>query len=510
MEKILIVDFGSQYTRLIAKQVRSLKVYCEIINYKKISKDISTDNIKGLILSGGPHSVTEENYPDINFDLFKNINVLGICYGAQLIAKKFNGTIKKSSSREFGKTEVELLTKNSLFANVPNKFNVWMSHNDYVECIDNTNILIKTKDNNSQLIKAYHIKNNNTNYYGLQFHPEVTHTEYGYIIIDNFLNICKCEKKWNSQNVIKMIHNDLLVDLANADVVMAISGGVDSLVASYLIYNAIGSRLHCIFVNNGLLRKNEYETVMGYLKETGFNIKGVDASDIFMKKLNGVTDPEQKRKIIGGLFIDIFTHQADKIKTQNELFLGQGTIYSDVIESTQGFGRIKSHHNVGGLPDKMKLKLVEPLRLLFKDEVRLIGEELGIPAERIYRHPFPGPGLAIRNIGNITSDKVKILQEADYIYINILKEHDLYDKIWQAGAILLPVKSVGVMGDVRSYEYTIALRAVNSFDGMTASIYPIPFDILTKISNTIINNVKGVNRVVYDISSKPPATIEWE
>lgn len=498
MKKILIVDYGSQYTQLIAKKIRNMNVYCEIVSY--LSFKIN-NNIYGVILSGGPESVIENN----SHLSIKNISVpvLGICYGAQYIAKEFGGDISNNKNGEYGNTKINIIEKDKLTENIDNNVDVWMSHNDTISTLPNTFKIISKTNNNKICIFNY------KNFYGVQFHPEVSHTICGNTIFDNYINICNIPREWTPTNFISNSITEIRKKLENSDskVICALSGGVDSTIATHMVHKAIGNRLMPIIINNGLMRKNEYMYVLEYCKSFNMNVIGIDKSQLFYDNMKGVIDPEQKRKVIGKLFIDIFS----EVATENNIqFLVQGTIYPDVIESISGVGKIKSHHNVGGLPEKMNLKLIEPLRLLFKDEVRKIGLELNIPKDIIYRHPFPGPGLALRILGEITSKKVKILQEADNIYILKLKEYNLYDKIWQAGAILLPVKSVGVMGDKRTYENVIALRAVESIDGMTADWYEFRKDFLSDVSNTIINNVDGINRVVYDISSKPPATIEWE
>ncbi len=506
-EKILIFDFGSQYTQLIARAIREVNVFCEIVPFnKKVQFD---DNIKGYILSGSPCSVNQVNPPTLNIEeLLKHAPVLGICYGAQLAAKQYNGIVEKSDKREYGRASLKIAEESKLFENVENPSQVWMSHSDTIKEIPSTFKLLATTDS----IPVAAFKSLNEELYGLQFHPEVYHSSQGKKIIKNFLyNICGCSGDWNPSHFINETVAKLKEELKDSKVVMGLSGGVDSTVAATLLHKAIGKNLYGIFVDNGLLRKNEFEEVLETYKILGLNVKGVDAKNHFYAALEGKVLPEDKRKAIGKSFIEIFDLESHKIK--GITYLGQGTIYPDVIESVSVHGpsvTIKSHHNVGGLPETMKLKLVEPLRNLFKDEVRLIGKELGIPDEMLNRHPFPGPGLGIRILGEVTEEKVQLLQDADHIYTSLLKETGLYNNVWQAGAILLPVKSVGVMGDERTYEYTIALRAVTSVDGMTADWAHLPYNFLADVSNGIINNVKGINRVVYDISSKPPATIEWE
>jgi len=510
-EKILILDFGSQYTQLIARAVREANVYCEIIPFNKPIEYSSL--LKGIILSGSPFSVNDEKAPIVDIEsLIKKIPVLGICYGAQLTAKQFGGKVEKSNKREYGRAILQLEKEDALLKNLLPSSQVWMSHSDTISKMPKNFELLATTD--SIPVAAFKFQNDSLGkpLYGLQFHPEVYHSIEGKKILHNFLvNICHCSQDWTPAHFITDTVASLQKQIGNRKVVMAISGGVDSTVAATLISRAIGKNLHGIFVDNGVLRKDEYETVLKTYKQLGLNVKGIDAKELFYKKLKGKTDPEKKRKAIGKTFIEIFNEEAKKIK--NVSLLGQGTIYPDVIESVSVHGpsvTIKSHHNVGGLPKKMHLELVEPLRFLFKDEVRKVGLELGIPENMINRHPFPGPGLAIRILGEVTKEKVHLLQKADDIYVKALKKYDLYATVWQAGAILLPVRSVGVMGDERTYEFTVALRAVTSVDGMTADWAHLPYDFLANVSNDIINSVKGINRVVYDISSKPPATIEWE
>lgn len=514
-EKILILDFGSQYTQLIARAVREANVYCEIIPYhKEFSIDAS---LKGIILSGSPFSVNEANAPSVNIHAFiKQVPVLGVCYGAQLTAKEFGGIVSKSNKREYGRAKLSINKEDIIFDNISSASQVWMSHSDSITQMPEGFELLATTESIpvAAFKKPTADRQQSTDFplYGLQFHPEVYHSTEGKKIIKNFLvKICGCKQDFTPASFIHETVEALQKQIGDAEVIMALSGGVDSTVAATLISKAIGSRLHGIFVDNGLLRKDEFENVLDTYNNIGLNVTGINARQLFYDALKGKTDPEEKRKTIGKLFIDVFQDESKKLSGIK--FLGQGTIYPDVIESVSVHGpsqTIKSHHNVGGLPDTIHLDLVEPLRYLFKDEVRRVGLELGIPEAMINRHPFPGPGLAIRILGDITEDKVHLLQQADAIYINGLKEHNLYDKVWQAGTILLPVKSVGVMGDERTYEYTIALRAVTSVDGMTADWAHLPHEFLAHISSEIINSVKGINRVVYDISSKPPATIEWE
>ncbi len=507
-EKIVIVDFGSQYTQLIARRVRELNVYCEIHPFNKIP--VSDDTVKGVILSGSPFSVRDAGSPVPDLSGIKGkFPLLGICYGAQYMAQNYGGEVLPSNHREYGRANLSYIDENNpLFHDIEPNTQVWMSHGDTISVIpDNFNIIGSTLDVE---VGAFEVKGEPT--WGIQFHPEVYHTTEGSRILKNFLvNICDCSQLWTPASFVEETVAELKKTLGKDKVVLGLSGGVDSSVAAMLLHQAIGKNLTCIFVDNGLLRKNEFQKVLDSYKHMGLNVIGVDASGIFLGQLTGVSDPEEKRKIIGRNFIEVFDAEAHKIKAVN--WLAQGTIYPDVIESVSVNGpsaTIKSHHNVGGLPEKMKLKVVEPLKLLFKDEVRRVGRTLEIPSDILNRHPFPGPGLAIRIIGEITPDKVHLLQEVDDIYIEGLKQEGLYDEVWQAGAILLPVQSVGVMGDERTYENVVALRAVSSTDGMTADWSHLPYDFLAKISNKIINRVKGVNRVVFDISSKPPATIEWE
>ncbi|QDH77645.1 glutamine-hydrolyzing GMP synthase [Echinicola soli] len=507
-EQILILDFGSQYTQLIARRVRELDVYCEIHPYNNIPE--ITSDIKGVILSGSPCSVRDEGSPDIDLEQFRGkLPLLGVCYGSQLLAQKYGGNVAPSEIREYGRANLNFIDKhNDLFHEVSHGSQVWMSHGDTIKDLpDGWEIISSTA---SVKVAAFKVPNEQT--FGIQFHPEVTHSEEGKNVLRNFVvQICGCSQDWTSDVFIDATIDELKEKIGGDKVVMGLSGGVDSSVAATLIHRAIGDNLTCVFVDNGLLRKNEYEEVLDSYKYLGLNVIGVDAKQRFYDALAGKSDPEDKRKAIGNTFIEVFDDEAHKI--QGVKWLGQGTIYPDVIESVSVNGpsaTIKSHHNVGGLPDFMKLKVVEPLNTLFKDGVREVGRALQIPENIIGRHPFPGPGLAIRILGDITPAKVAILQEVDHIFIQGLKDDKLYDSVWQAGAILLPVQSVGVMGDERTYEQVIALRAVTSVDGMTADWVHLPYEFLGKISNEIINKVKGVNRVVYDISSKPPATIEWE
>lgn len=507
--KILILDFGSQYTQLIARAIRELNVYCEIIPYHK-NIDF-TPGLKGIILSGSPCSVNEKEAPVVNIPrLIEKVPVLGICYGAQLSAKLYGGVVNKSNKREYGRAQLLISRSSLLLKHINSNSQVWMSHSDSIQQLPpDFSIIAHTE---SIPVAAFEYMSAGHPLYGLQFHPEVYHSTEGKTILKNFLlEICQCQADWTPAHFITQTVQELKEKIGDGQVVMALSGGVDSTVAATLIHKAIGNRLHGIFVDNGVLRKHEFEQVLADYKQLGLNVKGIDAHRHFYTALAGKTMPEEKRKAIGRSFIEIFDQESHKLSGID--FLGQGTIYPDVIESVSVHGpsaTIKSHHNVGGLPETMKLKLIEPLRLLFKDEVRRIGAELGIPPNMLGRHPFPGPGLAIRILGEVTEDKVRLLQDADDVYISALKKYNLYHAVWQAGAILLPVKSVGVMGDERTYEYTLALRAVTSVDGMTADWAQLPYDFLAYVSNEIINTVKGINRVVYDISSKPPATIEWE
>ncbi|MCE5178153.1 MAG: glutamine-hydrolyzing GMP synthase [Porphyromonadaceae bacterium] len=504
-EKIIILDFGSQTTQLIGRRVRDLNTYCEIVPYNKFP--FGDESVKGVILSGSPFSVNDDHAfrADLN-DIRGKYPVLGICYGAQLMARTSGGEVDKADSREYGRAHLSVKeSRDPLLGDLPTNSQVWMSHGDtIVKVPDHFRVIASTED---VALAAYKIDGEET--WGVQFHPEVFHTEQGTRILDNFLTISGVKKDWTPASFITTTVEELKEQLGNDKVILALSGGVDSSVTAVLLNKSIGKNLTCIFVDHGLLRKNEFETVLDNYAHLGLNVIGVNAKQHFYGELEGVTDPEQKRKIIGKGFIDIFEREAYKL--QDIKWLAQGTIYPDIIESLSITGvTIKSHHNVGGLPEKMNLKLCEPLRLLFKDEVRKIGLELGMQENLIHRHPFPGPGLGIRILGSITPEKVRIAQEADDIFISNLRTAGLYDKVWQAGAILLPVQSVGVMGDERSYENTIALRAVTSTDAMTADWAHLPYEFLAKVSNEIINKVKGVNRVVYDISSKPPATIEWE
>ncbi|SHJ66911.1 GMP synthase (glutamine-hydrolysing) [Reichenbachiella agariperforans] len=507
-EKIIILDFGSQYTQLIARRVRELNVYCEIHPFSKIPA--FDDNVKGLILSGSPCSVRQEENPDIDLDaLVGKVPILGVCYGAQLIAHKLGGEILPSEIREYGRANLSQVDQHSeLMKEVNIGSQVWMSHGDTILEVPAGLKVIASTDS----VRVAAFQSTEHPMWGIQFHPEVTHSDDGKKLLRNFVvHICECSQDWTPDIFVEATVEGLKERLGDDQVVLGLSGGVDSSVAAMLIHKAIGKNLHCIFVDNGLLRKNEYEDVLESYKGMGLNVKGVNASQEFYAALAGLTDPEDKRKAIGRVFIEVFDKEAHAI--QNVKWLGQGTIYPDVIESVSVNGpsvTIKSHHNVGGLPEKMKMKVVEPLNTLFKDEVRRVGRTLEIDESILGRHPFPGPGLGIRILGDVTAEKVRVLQEVDHFFIKGLKDAGLYDEVWQAGAMLLPVQSVGVMGDERTYESVVALRAVASVDGMTADWCHLPYDFLAKVSNDIINRVKGVNRVVYDISSKPPATIEWE
>jgi GMP synthase (glutamine-hydrolysing) len=507
-EKILILDFGSQYTQLIARKVREHSVYCEIHPFNKYPQP--DESVKGVILSGSPSSVRDEHAPIPDLKGIKGrFPLLGICYGAQYLAHNYGGEVKRSDSREYGRARLSFIDgENPLFRNLTLNTQVWMSHGDTINSLPSDyKVIASTAD---VRVGAYAAGSEPT--FGLQFHPEVYHTTEGSTILYNFLGkICGCSMDWTPESFVESSVEELKRKLGNDRVVMGLSGGVDSTVAASLLHRATGRNLTCIFVDNGLLRKNEFETVLDSYKDMGLNVIGVEAGDKFISDLQGVTDPEAKRKSIGKNFIEVFEQEAKKLK--DITWLGQGTIYPDVIESVSVNGpsvTIKSHHNVGGLPEKMHLKVVEPLRLLFKDEVRRVGRAMEIPAGILKRHPFPGPGLGIRILGEITREKIRLVQEADDIYIRALHRYGLYDRIWQAGAILLPVQSVGVMGDERTYEYVVALRAVTSTDGMTADWGHLPHEVLSQVSNDIINKVRGINRVVYDISSKPPSTIEWE
>ena len=507
-EKILILDFGSQYTQLIARRVREMNVYCEIHPFNRIPA--IGDDVKGVILSGSPYSVRDENAPQPDLSSIKGrLPLLGVCYGAQYLAQAYGGEVAPAPSREYGRAMLTVSDgKDELLAGLPSPTQVWMSHGDTIVGLpDGYRTIASTEDVANA---AFRVDGERT--WGIQFHPEVYHSTDGMHMLRNFVvGICGCSQSWTSESFVESTVRSLQEQLGSDKVVLGLSGGVDSTVAAVLLHRAIGKNLYCIFVDSGLLRKNEFDEVMESYRGMGLNVKGVKAHKKFFDDLKGVEEPEKKRKIIGRDFVEVFNDEAQRI--EDVRWLAQGTIYPDVIESVSVNGpscTIKSHHNVGGLPEKMNLKVVEPLRLLFKDEVRRVGRALGIDDRILGRHPFPGPGLAIRVLGEVTNERVAILQEVDRIFIDALRREGLYDGVWQAGAILLPVKSVGVMGDERTYESCVALRAVSSVDGMTADWVHLPYEFLANVSNDIINKVKGVNRVVYDISSKPPATIEWE
>ena len=507
-EKILIIDFGSQYTQLIARRVRELNVYCEIHPYNHLPE--LDDSVRGVIMSGSPFSVRDAAAPRIDLTPVKGrLPLLGVCYGAQYLAHFYGGEVSPAPSREYGRAMLTVKRADDpLMQGLPSPTQVWMSHGDTITRVPAGYEVIASTDDVE--MAAYRIAGEQT--WGIQFHPEVFHSTDGTHLLRNFVvGICGCSQSWTSESFVETTVAELRQKIGDDKVVLGLSGGVDSSVAAVLLHKAIGERLYCIFVDSGLLRCNEFEEVLESYKGMGLNVKGVRAADRFLGDLAGVTDPEQKRKIIGRDFVEVFNEEAQRI--EDVKWLAQGTIYPDVVESASVNGpaaKIKSHHNVGGLPEHMNLKIVEPLRLLFKDEVRRVGRTLGISPLLIGRHPFPGPGLGIRILGEATAEKVAVLQKADKIFIDMLREADLYDKVWQAGVMLLPVQSVGVMGDERTYESCVALRAVTSTDGMTADWVHLPYDFLAKVSNEIINKVNGVNRVVYDISSKPPATIEWE
>jgi len=509
-ENILILDFGSQYTQLIARRVREINVFSEIIPWNKFES--LPLGCKGVILSGSPHSVRDDNAPDPDLsEIIGKVPLLGVCYGAQYLAHTNGGDVQASDSREYGRATLSMVnTEDELLKGMTLGSQVWMSHGDTI--LDTGSDFETICSTGDVHYAGFRVKGERV--WGIQFHPEVFHSTEGPTLISNFINgICGCIGEWTPDNFAEATIKKLKEEIGNEDkVILGLSGGVDSTVASVLLHKAIGDRLHCIFVDNGLLRKNEFEEVLKGYEHMGLNVKGVRAGDKFLSALEGLTDPELKRKAIGRVFVEVFDVASKEVKGAN--WLGQGTIYPDVIESVSATGgpsaTIKSHHNVGGLPDYMTLKVVEPLRLIFKDEVRRVGKALGIKASLLGRHPFPGPGLGIRILSDVTAEKVRVLQEVDAIFVNGLKDAGLYDEVWQAGAMLLPVQSVGVMGDERTYENAVALRAVSSTDGMTADWVHLPYDFLAKVSNDIINKVRGVNRVVYDISSKPPATIEWE
>ena len=507
IDKILILDFGSQYTQLIARRIRELNVYCEIHPYNKIP---SLDNVKGVILSGSPSSVRQQDAPMPNLDgVINEIPLLGICYGAQWLIHHYGGNVEKSDTREYGRAKLQIsMQSDPLLNGMSAESQVWMSHGDTITETPKSVINLGS----TQDVKNAAYRFVNQQIWGIQFHPEVYHSTEGKKLIENFVvHIANASQTWTPNSFVKSTVSEIRETVKKENVVLGLSGGVDSSVAALLLHRAIGEQLTCIFVDNGLLRKNEFTDVLDKYKSLGLNVKGVDAKQLFYDSLHGLTDPEDKRKAIGKTFIDVFDEEAQKIS--NVKWLAQGTIYPDIIESVSVNGpsaTIKSHHNVGGLPDYMKLKIIEPLKTLFKDEVRRVGKSINLPKIILNRHPFPGPGLGIRILGEVSEKKVQILQEVDHIFINGLKTSGLYDDVWQAGAILLPVQSVGVMGDERTYENAVALRAVTSTDGMTADWCHLPYDFLADISNQIINRISGINRVTYDISSKPPATIEWE
>jgi GMP synthase (glutamine-hydrolysing) len=507
---VLILDFGSQYTQLIARRIREANVYSEIHSHTFTLDEIKKLNPVGIILSGGPMSVYDNDSPQINSEIFNlGIPVLGVCYGLQLIAKNFNGKVEPADDREYGKAKISIQNYSSIIDGINNNSIVWMSHGDLITKIPDGFSVDATTENTPICV----LSNEKLKIYGLQFHPEVAHTEDGKAIINNFLfNICKITASWTPSNFIKTSIDLIQKQVGNEKVICALSGGVDSSVAAILMHKAIGDNLICIHIDSGMMRKDESANIVKMFEESyNLNLISIDASEIFISRLAGVSDPEKKRKIIGSTFIDVFEEESKKLGVVK--YLVQGTLYPDVIESVPVKGQsvtIKTHHNVGGLPEKMNLKLIEPFRELFKDEVRAIGKELGLPVEFIRRHPFPGPGLAVRIIGDITQEKLDILREADQIFIDELHNFEIYDEIWQAFAVLLPIQTVGVMGDARTYENVLALRAVTSVDGMTADWYKFKPEVLESASNKIIRNVQGINRVVYDVSSKPPATIEWE
>lgn len=510
-EWILILDYGSQFTQLIARRLRELHVYCEIHPYNVNLAEVSSPKPMGIILSGGPKSVYDDDAPHLQQEILQwEVPILGICYGLQLFAhSELPGSVEKAERREYGRAKLIIDDSEGLLAGIPNESTVWMSHGDHIQKLP-PSFQVIARTENATVAAIRHIE---IDLYGVQFHPEVAHTQYGKQLLANFaLNICGLHGDWTSSSFIDSQIQAIREQVGDCKVLCALSGGVDSTVAATLIHKAIGAQLQCIFVDNGLLRQNEFSQVMElYTKDLHLPVRGVDASELFLTRLKGITDPEKKRKIIGAAFIDVFDNEI--VNDEDFKFLAQGTLYPDVIESVSFKGpsaTIKSHHNVGGLPEKMNLKLLEPLRELFKDEVREVGRNLGIPEHFIERHPFPGPGLGVRVLGELTKERLDLLRKADAVFIEELKRYNLYHDVWQALAVLLPVQSVGVMGDHRTYEFTVALRAVTSIDGMTADWAHLPYDFLAHVSNRIINEIKGINRVVYDVSSKPPATIEWE
>jgi len=508
---ILILDFGSQYTQLIARRIRELNVYCEIVPFNTPPLEFQDNPPAGIVLSGGPSSVYDKEAPKLNLDYLElNVPILGICYGLQFLSHTLHpGSVEKAEKREFGRSTLIVDDDSDLLKGINKRSIVWMSHGDHIHDLPDSYKIIAHTSN----APVAAVRHKQGKIFGVQFHPEVAHTEEGSKIFQNFVeSICGCSRSWTAASFIESQVNSIRRQVGNENVLCALSGGVDSTVVATLLHQAIGNQLQCIFVNNGLLRKNEFSDVLAtYQEHLNLPVKGVDASEEFLQNLQGISDPEEKRKIIGTTFIDVFDREMKDEKAYS--FLAQGTLYPDVIESISFKGpsaTIKSHHNVGGLPEKMNLELVEPVRELFKDEVRNVGRELGIPESFIGRHPFPGPGLSIRILGELSAERLHLLREADHIFIEALRDHDLYDDVWQALAVLLPVQSVGVMGDERTYEFAIALRAVTSRDGMTADWAHLPYEFLANVSNKIINEVRGINRVVYDISSKPPSTIEWE
>jgi GMP synthase (glutamine-hydrolysing) len=508
-DKILIIDFGSQYTKLIARKVRECKVFSEIVSCTSDLSNLGKDeSLKGIILSGGPNSVYIKNAPALSKQILDSgVPILGICYGLQLLSHHFKGKVGGGITREYGKTKIRSIAKSKMLEGINKELTVWMSHGDHIKQLPREFKVTSRSENG--LISSFESAKNNI--YGVQFHPEVHHTEQGIKILQNFLfKICRIKNKWQMGSFIDEKIREIKDKVGNENAILALSGGVDSTVAAFLINRAIGKNLICVHIDNGLMRKNESRDIVKYFSKK-LNLKFIDGTDLFLKRLRCVSDPEQKRKIIGKTFIDLFQQYAKKIGSIK--YLIQGTLYPDVIESVSFAGpsvTIKSHHNVGGLPKTLKMKLIEPFRELFKDEVREIGRLLNVPGDIIARHPFPGPGLAVRIIGDVSKEKLELLREADYIYINSLKNHNLYNKIWQAFSVLLPVSTVGVMGDSRTYERVIAIRAVESVDGMTANWFYMPPDVLEEISTGITNKIKGINRVVYDVSNKPPSTIEWE